>query len=143
MFHELLVAWRSFSVGETTWEPYSVMAVDDLACLRSSWSLTAIQTWCARCDIFESSHGEVLCDATNETSVSDMQCRDNKEVCKYCMNITVLRTLGDPRRKQSHANLLTVLNLLVDIIWSSSRTPSFLAIPLGLDLSCIILNSVG
>jgi hypothetical protein len=30
MFHELLVAWRGFPVGETTWEPYSVMAVDVL-----------------------------------------------------------------------------------------------------------------
>jgi hypothetical protein len=29
----------------------------------------------------------VLCDATNETSVSDMLCRDNKEVCKYCKDI--------------------------------------------------------
>jgi Chromo (CHRromatin Organisation MOdifier) domain len=28
MFHELLVAWRGFPGGETTWEPYSVMAVD-------------------------------------------------------------------------------------------------------------------
>jgi hypothetical protein len=28
MFHELLVAWRGFHVGEATWEPYSVMAVD-------------------------------------------------------------------------------------------------------------------
>jgi Chromo (CHRromatin Organisation MOdifier) domain len=28
MFHELLVAWRGFPVGEATWEPYSVMAVD-------------------------------------------------------------------------------------------------------------------
>jgi hypothetical protein len=28
MFHELLVAWRSFPAGEATWEPYSVMAVD-------------------------------------------------------------------------------------------------------------------
>jgi Chromo (CHRromatin Organisation MOdifier) domain len=26
--HELLVAWRGFPVGETTWEPYSVMAAD-------------------------------------------------------------------------------------------------------------------
>jgi hypothetical protein len=28
MFHELLVVWRGFPVGEATWEPYSVMAVD-------------------------------------------------------------------------------------------------------------------
>jgi hypothetical protein len=28
MFHELLVAWRGFPVGEDTWEPYSVMDVD-------------------------------------------------------------------------------------------------------------------
>jgi hypothetical protein len=28
MFHELLVTWRGSSVGEATWEPYSVMAVD-------------------------------------------------------------------------------------------------------------------
>jgi Chromo (CHRromatin Organisation MOdifier) domain len=28
MLHELLVAWRGFPVGEATWEPYSVMAVD-------------------------------------------------------------------------------------------------------------------
>jgi hypothetical protein len=28
MFHELLVAWRGFPVGEATWEPYPVMAVD-------------------------------------------------------------------------------------------------------------------
>jgi hypothetical protein len=28
MFHELLVAWRGFPVGEATWEPFSVMDVD-------------------------------------------------------------------------------------------------------------------
>jgi Chromo (CHRromatin Organisation MOdifier) domain len=28
MYHELLVAWRGFPVGEATWAPYSVMAVD-------------------------------------------------------------------------------------------------------------------
>jgi hypothetical protein len=28
MFHELLVAWRGFPVGEAAWQPYSVMAVD-------------------------------------------------------------------------------------------------------------------
>jgi hypothetical protein len=27
MFHEWLVVWRGFQVGEVTWEPYSVMAV--------------------------------------------------------------------------------------------------------------------
>jgi hypothetical protein len=30
MFHELLVAWHGFPVGEDTWEPYSVMAVNVL-----------------------------------------------------------------------------------------------------------------
>jgi hypothetical protein len=43
-----------------------------------------ILTLCARCDLFESSHGEVLYDATNETSVSDRLCCDNKDVCKHC-----------------------------------------------------------
>jgi hypothetical protein len=28
---------------------------------------------------------KLLSDATNETFVSDMLCRDNKEVCKHCM----------------------------------------------------------
>jgi hypothetical protein len=28
IFHELLVAWRGFYVGEATWEHYSGMAVD-------------------------------------------------------------------------------------------------------------------
>jgi hypothetical protein len=59
----------------------------------------------------------VLIDATNETSVRDMLCRDNNEVCKHCEEkFTVLRTRGDPRRKQGQANLLTVVNLLHDII---------------------------
>jgi hypothetical protein len=67
----------------------------------------------------------VLCDATNEISGSDMLCRDNKEICKHCKEtFTVLRTRGGPRSKQSKANLL-VVNRLLDIIWSSSRTPSF------------------
>jgi Chromo (CHRromatin Organisation MOdifier) domain len=28
VFNEFLVAWRGFPVGEATWKPYSVMAVD-------------------------------------------------------------------------------------------------------------------
>jgi hypothetical protein len=28
MFHELLIAWRGFPVGESIWELYSVMAVE-------------------------------------------------------------------------------------------------------------------
>jgi hypothetical protein len=28
MFHELLVAWRGFTVAEASWEPYSAIAVD-------------------------------------------------------------------------------------------------------------------
>jgi Chromo (CHRromatin Organisation MOdifier) domain len=28
MLHEVLVAWRGFPVGEATWKPYSVMAMD-------------------------------------------------------------------------------------------------------------------
>jgi hypothetical protein len=74
----------------------------------------------------------MMCDATNETSVSDMLCRDNKEACRHCMEtVTVLRTRGGPRRKQSQANLLALVNILLDIIWSSSRTPSFPGHPFG------------
>jgi hypothetical protein len=32
-------------------------------------------------------------------------------------DVTVMRTRGDPRRKQSQANLLIVVNLLHDSIW--------------------------
>jgi hypothetical protein len=28
MFHEFLIAWRGFPVGEATWVPYSAMAAD-------------------------------------------------------------------------------------------------------------------
>jgi hypothetical protein len=27
-FHDILVAWRGFPIGQATWEPYSLMAVD-------------------------------------------------------------------------------------------------------------------
>jgi hypothetical protein len=39
---------------------------------RSSWSLKT-QTWCARCDLFESSRGEVLCVAKDERCRYHMQ----------------------------------------------------------------------
>jgi Chromo (CHRromatin Organisation MOdifier) domain len=30
IFHEFLVTWRGFPVREATWEPYTIMDVDDL-----------------------------------------------------------------------------------------------------------------
>jgi hypothetical protein len=68
----------------------------------------------------------VLCDATNETLeyiccvVTTRQYYVSTVSIKYSM-----RTRGDPRRKQSQANLLTVDNLLHENISSSSRTLSF------------------
>jgi hypothetical protein len=86
----------------------------------------------------------VQCDATNETFVIDMLCRDNKEVCKHCKDIsTVLGTRGDPRRKQSQVNLLTVVNLCLIISGAHRGHGTSLATPLGRDLSCFMLNSVG
>jgi hypothetical protein len=74
MFHELIVAWRGFLVGEATWEPYSVMAVDvpnmvakfmesheDIGTVRKMQSPREF-SW------------EVLCVAKDETSV-DVMCR--------------------------------------------------------------------
>jgi hypothetical protein len=47
LFHELLVAWRGFPVGEATWEPYSVMAVDvpDMVakCMESHEDIDAVR----------------------------------------------------------------------------------------------------
>jgi hypothetical protein len=74
IFHELLIAWRGFSVEVATWEPYSVIAVDVPEMWQSLWSLLTIQTWCARYDLFESSHGEVLRVAKDENAV-DIICR--------------------------------------------------------------------
>jgi hypothetical protein len=86
----------------------------------------------------------VLCDATNETSVSDMLSRDNKEVCMHCMErFTVVGTLGDPRRKQSQANILTAVNLCLILSGAHRGHRTTLATPLGRDLSCFMLNSVG
>jgi hypothetical protein len=74
MFHDLLVAWRGFPVGEATWEPYSVMVADvpdmvakfmesheDIGAEREMRSL-------------KRPHEEVLCAAKDETSVDSM-CR--------------------------------------------------------------------
>jgi hypothetical protein len=44
---------------------------------------------------------------------------------------------------QSQPYLLTVVNLLHDIIWSSLRTSTFPATPLDRDLSLFIINSTG
>jgi hypothetical protein len=77
MFHELLVAWRGFPVGEATWEPYSVMAVDvpDMVAkfMESHEDVDTVR--CVSCDLFESSHWEVLCAAKDETSVDIMRRR--------------------------------------------------------------------
>jgi hypothetical protein len=47
MAYELLVAWRGFPVGEATWEPYSVMAVDVLdmvaKCMESHEDIDAVR----------------------------------------------------------------------------------------------------
>jgi hypothetical protein len=52
----------------------------------------------------------LLCDATNETSVLDMLCRDNRKgLCNHCKHkIQFMRTRGVLRRKQSLEILLTV-----------------------------------
>jgi Chromo (CHRromatin Organisation MOdifier) domain len=71
IFHEFLVAWRGFLVGEATWEPYSVMAVDVSDMVRKF--MESHKDIDARCDLFESSYGEVLCAAKHETSVDIMR----------------------------------------------------------------------
>jgi hypothetical protein len=40
MFQELFVALRGFFVGEATWKPYSVMAVNVPDMVAKLWSLT-------------------------------------------------------------------------------------------------------
>jgi hypothetical protein len=86
----------------------------------------------------------LLCDATNETFVSDMLCSGNKKVCKHCKeNFTVLGTRGDPIRKQSQANLVTVVNLCLILSRAHRGHRTSLATPLGRDLSCFMLSSVG
>jgi hypothetical protein len=69
--------------------------------------------------------------------VIDILCRDNKAEGLYAL----FRTSGDPSTSHSQPYLLTVVNLLHDIIWSSSRTSTFPATPLGRDISCFIIIS--
>jgi hypothetical protein len=73
-FYELLAAWRGFPVGEATWKPYSFMAVDLPEMVANSWSLKTTQAWCARRDVFESSHGKVLCVAKDKKA-NDFICK--------------------------------------------------------------------
>jgi hypothetical protein len=69
IFHDLLVAWRASQVGEATWEPYFVMAVDVPEVVTKFMESHNDRTWSGRCDLFESSHGQLLCCAYDETSV--------------------------------------------------------------------------
>jgi hypothetical protein len=77
MFHELSIAWRGFPVGEATWEPYSVMAVDVLYMvakfMESHEDIDTVRKMRSLC--FASSHGEKLRVAKDETSVDIMRRR--------------------------------------------------------------------
>jgi ribosome biogenesis protein Nip4 len=72
MFHELLVAWRRFLVGEATWEPYSVMAVDDpemvAKFMESHEDIDAVR----KMRSLREFSWQVLCAAKDETSVDIM-----------------------------------------------------------------------
>jgi hypothetical protein len=61
LFHELSVAWRRFPVGEATWERFSVLAVAVSELMTKFIESHDDPDMVARCDIFESSHGDVLC----------------------------------------------------------------------------------
>jgi hypothetical protein len=73
----------------------------------------------------------LLCDATNETSVRDMLCRDNKGVCRLCKqgNYSIEDTWRSQEEAEPGESPYSCQSLL-DIIWSSSRTPSFPGQPL-------------
>jgi hypothetical protein len=74
IFHELLVA----SAVSPLERPSGNLTQLWLWMFRRWWrrsrSLTTIQTWCARCEILESSHGRVFCAAKDENSV-DIICK--------------------------------------------------------------------
>jgi hypothetical protein len=78
-------------------------------------------------------------DDAKKGDVIDILCRDNKAEGLY----SLFRTCGDPSTSQSQPYPLTVVNILHNIVWSSSRTSTFPATPLGRDLSCFIINSTG
>jgi hypothetical protein len=61
MVHELLVASRGFPDSEATWEQYSVMAVDIPEMVTRFMESHDGTDMVSRCDLFEISHGEVLC----------------------------------------------------------------------------------
>jgi Chromo (CHRromatin Organisation MOdifier) domain len=130
MFHKLLVAWRGFPVGEATWEPYSVMAVEVPEMVAKFMESHDETDMVRKLRSLESSHGEVLCDATNETSVSDMLCRDNKEVCMHCKEYNIEDTWRSQEEAEPGESPDSGQSLL-DIIWSSSRTPDFPGHPFG------------
>jgi hypothetical protein len=76
MFYELLVAWRGFPVGMATWNHTQIWLWIFRRWLVQKFmeSLKTIQAWCARWDLFKSSHEEVSFVAKDETSV-DIMCR--------------------------------------------------------------------
>jgi hypothetical protein len=77
----------------------------------------------------------LLCDAEHETSVIDMLCRDNKAGgFVSTVGRSIVSIFKDTWQSQEEAEpgvSLTVVNLLYDNIWSSSRTPSFHGHPFG------------
>jgi hypothetical protein len=75
MFH-VLVAWRGFPVGEATWEPYLVMAVDVPEMVTKFTESHDDPDMVSQSDLFQSSHWKVLCCAQDETSVVIMRCKD-------------------------------------------------------------------
>jgi hypothetical protein len=74
MLRELLFAWRGFPVGEATWEPYSVMAVDVPEMVTKFMESLDDSDMVSEMRFLESSHRQVLCVAKDENFV-DIICR--------------------------------------------------------------------